>query len=123
MLIITPRSFLCPGLLKNKGDVCSRHFPWRHRSSSRENSSPSHALYQTFRSFTRTIEFSDSVFTQDESIAKVAQPVRLFVLRGGHEMQLNTVNRDRFPDAKKHPENYRSLIVRVWGWSGIRQAA
>ena len=65
-----------------------------------------------------TIEFSESVFTQDESIAKVAQLVRLFVLRGGHQLQLNTVNRDRMLDAQKHPENYRNLIVRVWGWSG-----
>jgi len=65
-----------------------------------------------------TIEFSDSVFTQEESIAKVAQLVRLFVLRGGHQIQLNTVNRDRLLDAQKHPENYRNLIVRVWGWSG-----
>lgn len=80
-------------------------------------------LKKTLNGGPLTIEFSDSVFTQDESIAKVAQPVRLFVLRGGHEMQLNTVNRDRLPDAQKHPENYRSLIVRVWGWSGIRQAA
>ena len=65
-----------------------------------------------------TIEFSDSVFTQPESITKVAQLVRLFVLRGGHQLQLNTVNRDRLLDAQKHPENHRNLIVRVWGWSG-----
>ena len=24
----------------------------------------------------------------------------------------------RLLDAQKHPENYRNLIVRVWGWSG-----
>ena len=65
-----------------------------------------------------TIEFSDSVFTQAESITKVAQLVRLFVLRGGHQLQLNTVNRDRLIDAQAHPQNYRNLIVRVWGWSG-----
>ncbi len=65
-----------------------------------------------------TIEFSDSVFTQQESITKVAQLVRLFILRGGHQLQLNTVNRDRLLDAQAHPENYRNLIVRVWGWSG-----
>ena len=65
-----------------------------------------------------TIEFSDSVFTQEESITKVAQLVQLFVLRGGHQLQMNTVNRDRLLDAQAHPENYRNLIVRVWGWSG-----
>ncbi len=65
-----------------------------------------------------TIEFSDSVFTQEESITKVAQLVQLFVLRGGHQLQLNTVNRDRLLDAQAHPENHRNLIVRVWGWSG-----
>ena len=65
-----------------------------------------------------TIEFPESVFTQDESITKVAQLVQFFVLRGGHQLQLNTVNRDRLLDAQKHPENYRNLIVRVWGWSG-----
>ena len=65
-----------------------------------------------------TIEFSDSVFRQEEAITKVAQLVRLFILRGGHQIQLNTVNRERLLDAQKHPENYRNLIVRVWGWSG-----
>lgn len=65
-----------------------------------------------------TIEFSESVFSQKESIEKVAQLVRLFILRGGHQLQLNTVNRDRLLDAQMHPENYKNLIVRVWGWSG-----
>ena len=65
-----------------------------------------------------TIEFSDSVFTQPESITKVAQLVQLFVLRGVHQLQLNTVNRARLLDAQAHPENHRNLIVRVWGWSG-----
>ena len=65
-----------------------------------------------------TIEFSDKVFQNDEAIEKVAQLVRLFVLRGGHQIQLNTVNRERLLDAQKHPELHRNLIVRVWGWSG-----
>lgn len=37
---------------------------------------------------------------------------------GGHQLQLNTVNYDTLVDAQKHPENYKNLIVRVWGWSG-----
>ncbi len=65
-----------------------------------------------------TIEFSNSVFRSDEAITKVAQLVRSFVLLGGHQLQLNTVNREKMLDAQKHPENYRNLIVRVWGWSG-----
>ncbi len=65
-----------------------------------------------------TIEFHDSVFRDQEAITKVAQLVRSFVTNGGHQLQLNTVNRERMLDAQKHPENYRNLIVRVWGWSG-----
>ena len=75
-------------------------------------------LRRTINGGPLTIEFSDSVFSQEESITKVAQLVRLFVQRGGHQLQLNTVNRERMLDAQKHPENYRNLIVRVWGWSG-----
>ncbi|MEF9896348.1 MAG: glycine radical domain-containing protein, partial [Clostridia bacterium] len=65
-----------------------------------------------------TIEFHDTVFRTDEAITKVAMLVRSFIEDGGHQLQLNTVNRDRLLDAQQHPENYRNLIVRVWGWSG-----
>ena len=65
-----------------------------------------------------TIEFHDTVFRNDEAIGKVAMLVRSFMDMGGHQLQLNTVNRETLADAQKHPENYKNLIVRVWGWSG-----
>lgn len=65
-----------------------------------------------------TIEFSDSAFRTPEAITKVAQLVRIFIQLGGHQLQLNTLNRETLLDAKRHPEAHRNLIVRVWGWSG-----
>jgi formate C-acetyltransferase len=65
-----------------------------------------------------TIELHDSVFRNDDSILKVARFVKSYMDMGGHQMQINAVNRDKLLDAKKRPENYRNLIVRVWGWSG-----
>ncbi len=44
--------------------------------------------------------------------------VRSFMELGGHQLQLNAVNKDAMLDAQRHPENHRNLIVRVWGWSG-----
>ena len=44
--------------------------------------------------------------------------MEIFVKNGGHQLQLNAVNRDKLLDAQKHPEKYPNLIVRVWGWSG-----
>ena len=65
-----------------------------------------------------TIELHDTVFRNSDGIDKVAQLVRTFVLMGGHQLQLNAISRETLLDAKKHPEKYGYLIVRVWGWSG-----
>lgn len=65
-----------------------------------------------------TIELHDSIFRGEESIRKVALFIKSFLDMGGHQMQINAVNRDVMKDAKLHPEQYRNLIVRVWGWSG-----
>ena len=65
-----------------------------------------------------TLEFDSSVFRNDESVRKLAMLVRTFIALGGHQLQLNTVDRDKLLDAKAHPEKYPHLIVRVWGWSG-----
>ncbi len=65
-----------------------------------------------------TLEFHDTVFRNQEGMDKVADLVRLFIELGGHQLQLNAINRETLLDAQKHPEKYPQLIVRVWGWSG-----
>lgn len=65
-----------------------------------------------------TIEIHDSAFRQADGITKVAQLVKFFIDRGGHQLQLNAINRDQLRDAQANPAAHRNLIVRVWGWSG-----
>ena len=65
-----------------------------------------------------TIEIHDTVLKNDMGIDKVAMIVEQFIKRGGHQLQINSINRDVLLDAQKHPENYPNLVVRVWGWSG-----
>lgn len=65
-----------------------------------------------------TLELHDTLFRTEESVKKTAVMVKSFMELGGHQLQLNAVNRETMLDAQKHPEKYRNLIVRVWGWSG-----
>jgi len=65
-----------------------------------------------------TMELSDSVFRDAESIRKTAMLVRTFARLGCQQLQLNSLNLETLLDAKAHPEKHKNLIVRVWGWSG-----
>lgn len=64
-----------------------------------------------------TMEFSSSVFETEEGIKKTAKLVQTFIRRGGHQLQLNSVNPETLKKAQQDPEAYRGLIVRIWGWS------
>ncbi len=64
-----------------------------------------------------TLEFHQSLFADDDGVEKVGLLVKTFIDRGGHQLQLNTVNLEKMLDAQKHPENHRQLVVRIWGWS------
>ena len=64
-----------------------------------------------------TLEFHNSVFRGDDSLEKVAAVVKYFIDRGGHQLQLNSVNLETMKDAKLHPDKHRRLVVRIWGWS------
>ena len=65
-----------------------------------------------------TIEIHDSAFAMPDGVDKVAELVKFFILRGGHQLQINAIDRETLKDAQAHPERHRHLIVRVWGWSG-----
>ncbi|MBQ8526120.1 MAG: pyruvate formate-lyase [Clostridia bacterium] len=64
-----------------------------------------------------TLEFHNSMFSDDDCIHKVAMLVKSYMDMGGHQLQLNAVNPEKMKDAQLHPENHRSLVVRIWGWS------
>lgn len=65
-----------------------------------------------------TIELDDTVFRNEENLEKLAMLIRSYIVLGGHQLQLNTLNKETLLDAKIHPDKHRNLIVRVWGWSG-----
>lgn len=65
-----------------------------------------------------TMEIHENTFRSADGVEKVAKLVQAFIALGGHELQLNSINREVLLDAQKHPENHKNLIVRVWGWSG-----
>ena len=65
-----------------------------------------------------TLEIHDSTFRNEDGVTKVAMLVKAFIKNGGHQLQLNSINRDILIDANQNPEKYPNLIVRVWGWSG-----
>lgn len=75
-------------------------------------------LLRTANGGPMTFELHDTVFKTQDSVKKVAEFVRAYILNGGHQLQLNAVNHELLVDAQKHPELHRDLIVRVWGWSG-----
>ena len=64
-----------------------------------------------------TLEFASSIFSSEESMRKVAELIKYFVSRGGHQLQLNAVNLETMKAAQKNPDMYKNLVVRIWGWS------
>jgi len=76
-------------------------------------------LYRVANGGPLTIELHDTLFRNDESVKKVALFVKSYIDMGGHQLQINAVNREKLLDARDNPGKYgNSLIVRVWGWSG-----
>ena len=63
------------------------------------------------------MEIHDNTCRNESGIQKVAELVKCFMDRGGHQLQLNTVNLEQMKDAQIHPEKHRQLVVRIWGWS------
>jgi hypothetical protein len=55
--------------------------------------------------------------TEDAELPRLGQLVRTYFRLGGHHLQFNVVDAATLRAARKHPEKYRDLIVRVAGYS------
>lgn len=62
-------------------------------------------------------KFSPSFFADETAIRKVSSLVRSYFRMNGHHIQFNVVDAATLREAQQHPERYRSLIVRVAGYS------
>jgi formate C-acetyltransferase len=62
-------------------------------------------------------KFTPAFFEGDEALVKLTALIRSYFRMDGHHIQFNVVSADTLRDAKKHPEKYRDLIVRVAGYS------
>ncbi len=62
-------------------------------------------------------KFNPEFFEDEEGILKVVQLIRTYFKLNGHHIQFNVVTADLLRKAKKDPEKYADLIVRVAGYS------
>jgi formate C-acetyltransferase len=62
-------------------------------------------------------KFTPQLLERDEDLDKLVQLVRSYFKLDGHHIQFNVVDATTLREAQQHPDQYRSLIVRVAGYS------
>ncbi len=62
-------------------------------------------------------KFTPQLLASDDGLNKLVSLIRTYFLLDGHHVQFNVVNAATLRMAQQHPEQYRSLIVRVAGYS------
>ena len=62
-------------------------------------------------------KFTPQLLADEEGLRNLGHLVRSYFKMDGHQVQFNVVTAETLRDARKHPEKYRDLIVRVAGYS------
>jgi len=65
------------------------------------------------------MKFHPSALSGQSGLESFVALVRGYFDQKGSHMQFNVVSRETLRDAQKHPENYKSLVVRVAGYSAL----
>ena len=63
------------------------------------------------------MKFSPDTLAGDLGLRKFAALIRTYFDLGGHHMQFNVVSRQTLQEAQSDPDSYRSLLIRVAGYS------
>jgi formate C-acetyltransferase len=65
------------------------------------------------------LKFLPSILQTEEDRQKLVDLIRGYFSLGGFHIQFNILTPEKLIDAQKHPERYRSLVVRVAGYSAF----
>ena len=65
------------------------------------------------------MKFHPSALAGRTGLESFVALIRAYFDQKGSHMQFNVVSRETLLDAQKHPENYKSLVVRVAGYSAL----
>lgn len=63
------------------------------------------------------LQYYSSTFGENDGAQKFAKLLKAYFKLGGVQHQPNVVDVDKLKDAQIHPENYKDLIIRMWGVS------
>ncbi len=63
------------------------------------------------------LTLQNSFIRNDDDLEKVVSMTETFFEGGGLEVQYNVLDPDVLRDAQAHPDNYKDLVVRVWGFN------
>ena len=65
------------------------------------------------------MKFHPRALAGDSGLENFASLVQTYFEMKGSHMQFNVVSRETLYDAQKNPEKYKSLVVRVAGYSAL----
>ncbi|HUU69247.1 MAG TPA: pyruvate formate lyase family protein [Planctomycetota bacterium] len=63
------------------------------------------------------MKFDSSLFASQQSRDSLRELVLTFLRRGGFETQINVVSREKLEQARRNPDQYRDLVVRIGGYT------
>jgi len=63
------------------------------------------------------MKFTPQTLAGEDNLKKFAALIRTYFDMGGHHMQFNVVSRETLLEAQQYPDDYRSLLIRVAGYS------
>ena len=65
------------------------------------------------------VKFHPSGLASAEKRRKIAQTIKVYFKRGGFQVQFNVISREMLEDAQEKPDDYRTLVVKVAGFSAF----
>lgn len=63
------------------------------------------------------VRFIPALLRRDQDLKKFAELIREYFRLGGHHIQFNIVDTETLQEARKNPDDFRDLLVRVAGYS------